>query len=394
MVWERELWIEEYEAGASIAEIGRQHQISRKALHKWIRRYQEYGTEGLRELSRAPQEHPQAISDLWRERIRGARMEHGRWGALKLRWLLEQRHGRAEVPSASTIGRVLRESGLSGGQRREARGHGSGRLHQAEQPNEVWGIDFKGWCRTGDGNRCEPLTISDQVARYILCCQGLSTTRTEVVRAVVERVFQEYGLPDRMRNDNGPPFASIGECGLTELSVWWIELGIVCERIEPGHPQQNGRHERMHRSLQEATMMVPAATMRAQQKRFDAFCREFNHQRPHQALGQQVPAAVYRSSSRRYPPRPPEPDYPAPWPVRKISEGGQVKWAGERWFVSHALTGKAVALEPVGTGLWRMWFYQHWLGMWDQTQRRFWRPRHWERHTGKDSPAQAPEGRA
>lgn len=379
MEWERATWIAEYEAGEKISEIGRQHQISRKTLHKWIERYQQYGSEGLCELSRAPAAHPQAVSELWRERIRGARIEHGRWGAPKLRWLLEQRHGKPGVPSESTIGRVLQESGLSGGRRREVRAHGTGHLHPAEHPNEVWGIDFKGWCRTGDGKRCEPLTITDQVARYLLCCQGLRSTRTELVRPVMERVFREYGLPERLRNDNGPPFASIGECGLTELSVWWIELGIGLERIDPGHPQQNGRHERMHRTLQEETMLPPAASMRVQQRRFDAFRREFNEQRPHQALGQQIPAAVYRSSARRYPERTPQPSYPPAWGVRRIGNGGQLRWLGERFFVSHALTGKPVALEPAGEGLWRMWFYQHWLGMWDQTHSRLWRPRQWQR---------------
>lgn len=371
MEWEREEWIGEYQNGETIAEISRRHGISRKALYKWISRYE--GGGGLADQSRAPREHPQAVSEIWRERIRGLRVEHGRWGAPKLACVLEQRHG--ETPSVSTIGRVLRESGLSRPKRR-IRAHGTGRFAAAEEANQTWAIDFKGWCRTRDGARCEPLTLTDQATRYLLCCQGLSSTRTEVVRPVLERVFLEYGLPERIRSDNGAPFASKGSSGLTELSVWWIECGIALERIDPGHPQQNGRHERMHRTLAEATMQPPASTMRAQQKRMDAFRREFNDQRPHQALGQKTPASVYVPSERVYSGRPSEPEYPEDWPQRSVSDGA-FRWHTERPFLSHTLTGKRVALEPVQDGLWKIWFYRHWMAMWDEVQRKLWRPQAW-----------------
>lgn len=322
MEWEREEWMEEYRRGEKITEISRRHGISRKALYKWIERYEADGRVGLEDASRVPRQHSQAVSELWRERIRGARQTHLRWGAPKIAWLLGQ-HYKEQAPSVSTIGRALRDSGLSQ-PRRRARKQGTGDLQQAEHANHVWAIDFKGWCRTGDGVRCEPLTVSDQVTRYLLCCQGLPSTRTELVRPVMERVFQEYGLPERLRSDNGAPFASTGACGLTELSVWWIELGIHIERIDPGHPQQNGRHERMHRTLQEATMDPPAATARQQQRRMDAFRREYNEQRPHQALGQQVPAALYGSSPRGYSGFLREPSYAAGWAVRKVFDGGQI----------------------------------------------------------------------
>jgi putative transposase len=259
MLWERETWFEEYESGERISDISLRHRVSRKTLYKWVERYEAYGLEGLRELSRAPHQHPQAVEAVWRERVLAVRQEHPSWGAGKLWRLLEQQY-REGMPSASTIGRLLRESGLSRKRWRRARAHGTGWLYEGQEPNQVWAVDFKGWCRTGDGKHCEPLTMSDYATRYLLCCQGLESTRTELVRPVMERVFRQYGIPERIRSDNGAPFASQGECGLTELAVWWIELGMEWERIEPGHPQQNGRHERVHRTLKEATMQPPAAT--------------------------------------------------------------------------------------------------------------------------------------
>lgn len=387
MEWERSVWMEEYGGGERISEIARRHGISRKTLHKWIRRYEEYGGEGLRELSRAPHEHPQAVEQVWRERVGAARQAHLRWGARKLAWLLAQQYPGVRVPSASTIGRLLSEMGLSRGRARSSRAHGTGGLKVAQQANDVWAIDFKGWCRTRDGKRCEPLTLSDQATRYLLCCQGLESTRTELVKPVLERVFRQYGLPRRMRSDNGSPFASRGECGLTELSVWWIELDIECERIEPGHPQQNGRHERMHRTLQQETMETPAATLRVLQKRFDGFRREYNEQRPHEALGQQVPASCYEAAGREYPRQIQEAQYAAGAGVRKVEDGGRVKWAGQRFFLSHALQGKHVGFEQDGDGIWRVMFRRHWLGMWEQESSRFWRPRAWGRRGIRRSPS-------
>jgi transposase InsO family protein len=389
MTWEREQWVEEYLEGERISEIAERHEVSRKTVYKWIERYEGYGAEGLRELSRAPRQHPQAVSELWRERIRAARQHYPRWGAPKLQWALERRHGKEEVPSASTIGRVLRESGLSR-PRRRVRAHGTGRLSEAEHANQVWAIDFKGWRRTGDGRRCEPLTITDQATRYLLCCQALESTNTAQVRAVMERVFERYGLPERMRSDNGAPFAVRGECGLSELAVWWLELGIESERIEPGHPQQNGRHERMHRTLQEATLTPPASTLRQQQRRFDEFRQEYNQDRPHQSLSQQVPAAVYAPSAREYPRSIAEPDY-GRWPVRQVCSGGKLGWISENVFVSHSLRGKRLGLECIGEDLWNLWFYRHWLGVWERGRGRLWRPREWTERRSAQGCAAAPE---
>jgi len=194
----------------------------------------------------------------------------------------------------------------------------------------------------------------------------------------MERVFREYGIPERIRSDNGAPFASNGECGLTDLAVWWVELGIHWERIEPGHPQQNGRHERMHRTLKEATMQPPASSWRQQQLRFEEFRKEYNEQRPHEALGQQPPAALYRRAARDYPRSMAEPPYGLGWVVRRV-DGGRIRWFSQRVFVSHALNGKVIGFEPSADGLWRVWFYRHWLGMWDETTRTFYRPSAWDR---------------
>jgi len=389
MSWERETWLERYRAGERVSEIAAAHQVSRKTLYKWIERYEEWGAEGLRELSRAPHQHPQAVEAVWRERVQAARQQHPRWGAGKLRWLLEQEH--EGVPSVSTMGRLLRENGLTASRRRVARAHGSGNLQKAQQPNQVWAVDFKGWCRTGDGRRCEPLTISDYATRYLLCRQGLESTRTELVRPVMERVFRQYGLPERIRSDNGAPFASQGECGLTELAVWWLELGILWERIDPGRPQQNGRHERLHRTLQEETMQPPASTWRLQQRRLESFRVHYNEQRPHEALGQQLPATFYRRAGRDYPRTHPEPEYGSGWPVRKI-DGGRAKWLSERIFVSHALNGRCIGFEPVAEGLWRVWFYRQWLGMWDEKLGRMYRPYQWQREQTRRAPPQTNPG--
>ena len=378
MEWERTTWLEEHEAGESISEIARRHQISRKALYKWIERYEEKGLEGLVDRSRAPKKHPNQVDAIWHERVSAARQLHRQWGPRKLYPWLEEKYGASQLPSESTIGRLLQELGLNRRRRPTPRSKATGPLWPADQPNEVWAVDFKGWRRTGDGKRCEPLTMTDQATRYLLCCQILPSIRTELVRPVMERVFREHGLPQRMRSDNGAPFASNGGCGLTELAAWWIELGIECERIEPGCPQQNGRHERMHRTLQEATMQPPAATLRRQQARFDAFVHEYNHERPHEALGLAPPARFYSRAARDYPNRTPEPEYGRDWQVRKVDDGGHARFS-DRLFVSHALTGKYIGFEPAEAGLWRVWFYRHWLGMWEPRIRRLWRPGDWKK---------------
>ena len=247
----------------------------------------------------------------------------------------------------------------------------SGPLENGQGPNEVWCADFKGWFRTGNGRRCDPLTISDHYSRYLLCCQGMgSVPQMLTVKPLFIRTFREFGLPLRIRSDNGAPFASSGLAGLTRLSVWWMRLGIELERIEPGHPEQNGRHERMHRTLKAAVLKPPCWSLQQQQKAFDAFRHDYNNERPHEALGQKPPADFYGPGARQYPEHLAEVHYPCGWSERRVSPGGQIKWRGLKLHLSDALIGEVVGLEPMEDGLWRMHFMGLELGRLDERQKR------------------------
>jgi putative transposase len=278
-------------------------------------------------------------------------------------------------PVASTRGAILARAGLTVPRRR--------RLHvpprsqpfgSVEQPNDVWCADFKGWFRTMDGHRCDPLTISDAHSRWLLRCQAMTEgTSGEFVQPLFEATFREYGLPLRMRTDNGPPFASVGAGGLSALSIWWIKLGILPERIDAGCPQQNGRHERFHRTLKAATAQPPAATLRAQQRRFDAFRVEYNTQRPHEALGQQPPSSCYTSSSRRYPRRLEEPSYGDEAQVRRVRHNGEIRWRNGLIYVHQALVGEPVGIFEIADG-WLVRYGPIELGLVDVAHARLRRP--------------------
>ncbi len=250
-------------------------------------------------------------------------------------------------------------------------------------------VDFKGWCRTGDGKHCEPLTMSDYATRYLLCCQGLESTRTELVRPVMERVFRQYGIPERIRSDNGAPFASQGECGLTELAVWWIELGMEWERIEPGHPQWTARAfaSDVERSNHAAASRDLAATTTAGRSLSQGIQRTASTR----SSGPAASVALYRCASRQYSAVIAEPQYGREWLVRKV-DGGQVRYLCQRFFLSHALKGKWVGLEPTEEGLWKIWFYRHWLGVWDEKTGRLYRPYQWQREQVRRAARSLPEG--
>ncbi|HOE12720.1 MAG TPA: integrase core domain-containing protein [bacterium] len=213
-------------------------------------------------------------------------------------------------------------------------------LTEGKESNAVWCMDFKGSFRTGDQRSCSPSTISDYHTRFFLGCQGMERTDGECVQAILERIFRELGLPEVIRTDNGPPFASVGLGGLTRVSVWWIQLGIVPKRIEPGQPQQNGRHERLHRTLKEATLHPPAGTLRKQQERFDRFLEEYNWERPHEALGQIPPGELYEPSARPYPGKVPEMEYSEDRQVRCVKGSGEISWRNRHWYLSEALAGE------------------------------------------------------
>jgi putative transposase len=331
----------------------REYGISRKTGYKWLGRYRSDGAAGLVDRSHAPLRHGQAHEVAVVQAVLELRERWPRWGPKKLRVKLGERHPELAVPAASTIGEWLRRAGLVGRSRR--------RRHCPvyTQPfaavtaaNDVWCTDFKGWFRTGDGRRCDPFTLSDAHSRYLLRCQAVTRPDEANVRPIFEGAFKEHGLPRAIRSDNGPPFACSGVGGLSRLAVWWIKLGIRPERIVAGKPQQNGRHERVHRTLKEETAMPPADSLLTQQQRFDVFRVVYNSERPHEALAQQTPAALYAPSPRHYPDRIEDPSYGADIAVRRVRSNGQIKWAGELVFVGEALIGEAVGVVETEAGDW------------------------------------------
>ena len=364
---ERFRFVEEWNSGDwTMAELCRFYGVTRATGYKWVDRYEAGGLEGLHDLSRAPHRHPNAVSEEMEDLVISMREQHPSWGAPKIHARLERDHAGKNLPAESTMGGILKRNGLTVSRKRRRRSRAASEpLAHAGAPNAVWCADYKGWFRTGDGRRVDPLTISDAYSRYLLRCQGLKAADYAHSKPVFEAAFREYGLPERLRTDNGAPFGSNGESGLTGLTVWWIKLGIVPEHIAAGKPQQNGRHERMHRTLKQETASPPASSRRAQQERFDQFRREYNQERPHEALGQQPPATYYLRSSRAYPGRAPEVEYPADWQVRRVAPGGQLRWSGQSVFVAHALNGERVGLEQIDDGRWRVWFSFYEIGVLD-----------------------------
>jgi transposase InsO family protein len=348
----------------TVAELCRQYGISRKTGYKWLGRYVQEGVEGLRDRSRAPNHPSNGVGVEVERAVIAARAAHPTWGPKKVRVLLEREDGERVWPARSTIAEILKRNGLVVPRKRRRRTPPQEEpFRTCSGPNAVWCMDFKGWFRTGDGRRCDPLTLSDAYSRYLLRCQGLRETGVASVRALMEAAFREYGLPWAIRSDNGAPFASRGVGGLSPLSVWWIRLGIVPERIEPGEPQQNGRHERMHLTLKRETASPPERNLLAQQRRFDAFRREYNEIRPHEALGMETPACCYQPSARACPSRLEDPEYPADWSGRRVCDRGEFRWQVGKVFLGRALDGELVGLEPVGGRYWRVWFSRMALGV-------------------------------
>ncbi len=316
---EQRALIRQWQAGGvTIADLARHFSVSRKTAHKRIRRFRERGWDGVGDLSRAPHTSPTRTLEAVRALLVAAKLQHPAWGPKQLVPWLAGRHPGLALPSVSTAGAIVRRHGLVRPRRRRRRTPPwSTPFAHAQAPNDVWCVDFKGWSRTGDGTRCDPLTVSDAATRYFLACRALARPGQVEVRRELERVFRQFGLPGVIRTDNGPPFASVGLGGLSELAVWWLKLGIRPERIAPAQPQQNSRHERLHRTLMEQTARPPARSLRAQQRAFDRFVQEYNQERPHEALGQRPPAAVYQLATRPYPDAVAAPTYPATLTVRR-----------------------------------------------------------------------------
>jgi transposase InsO family protein len=347
-----------YQEGSyCMSELCRVFGVSRKTGYKWLQRYQKGGPAGLSDQSRAHRRHPLATSDELVSMIVETRGSHPTWGPRKLKAFLEKRHPECQWPAASTIGVILKQRGFTKPRRKRHRVPPYTQpFSAATAPNLTWCADYKGWFRTGDGHRCDPLTITDAYSRFLIRCKAVPNTRYKHARKVFESAFAEYGLPDAIRTDNGSPFASLALGGLSRLSVWWLKLGIRPERIEQGRPEQNGRHERFHLTLKQETAQPPKGTLRSQQKAFDVFIDEYNYERPHEALGNDTPGQNYQPSTKPYPRRLPEVEYGDEFVVRRVHTKGEIKWRGSKLFVSEVLIRETVGLRQVSDRYWQLCF--------------------------------------
>jgi putative transposase len=374
---ERLKFIADWKRGElSMTELSRVYGVSRKTAYKWLGRYQTDGPVGLVEVSRAPRHRPWAVEDAIAECLVGVRKKHPTWGARKIIAFLERQRLGVRLPAASTVAEILSRRGLVRRRRRRYCAPAyAGPFATCAAPNDVWCADFKGRLVLGNKHACHPLTLSDAYSRYLLRCEGLSQTYCDVVQPIFESAFREYGLPLVIRTDNGPPFSTITAGGLSRLAIWFVKLGVRPERIQPGKPTQNGRHERIHKTLKEETAQPTAATMAAQQRKFDEFRRVYNDERPHEALGQTPPADCYRSSPRVYPARIREPEYGPNHEVRRVRHDGGLKWRGSQVFVSETLRGEPVGIELAGDDQWAVRYGPLLLGHID-AKNRFRRLRH------------------
>jgi transposase InsO family protein len=369
-VEERIALFREYATGVfTVCELCRRHGISRETFYVWKRRRENGDGRWFEDLSHAVERCAHATPAHLGERIVAARRRFAHFGPKKIKAWLEREQPEVDWPAASTIGDILKRAGLVEARRRRRRPIAQGEVVAAASvPNEEWSIDFKGWFRTRDGKRCDPLTITDAASRYLIEVRIVEPTWAGV-RWALGRVFAEVGLPAAMRSDNGSPFGSIGAGGLSSLSVWWLKLGIQPRYIPPSSPQDNGRHERMHKTLKAETSKPAAATLVEQQERFDRFRRHFNEERPHEALSQAPPAAHWHPPSRALPQKLEDPWYDADHEVRRVRSTGIIKWRGEHVFIGEALAGELVGITEQETGAWCVRFCNRDLGVIDRDRR-------------------------
>jgi transposase InsO family protein len=351
----------------TIKELGEHYQVSRKTVYKWVNRYKSGGAEALLDASRAPGTHPNATPPEIVSQLVETKLEHKPWGPKKVvRWL-ENNYPDDSWPAASTAQNILRKEGLVNP--RHLRRHTppfTQPFQDCQRPNDSWSLDYKGQFKTGDGKLCYPLTVSDNYSRYLLTCRGLAHPNYEDTHFWLERTFQEYGLPLAIKSDNGAPFASVGLGGLSRLSAWFIRLRIVPERIAPAHPEQNGRHERMHLTLKEAVCKPPKANMRAQQRAFDEFRPEYDYERPHEAIGMQPPGAIYQPSRRLFPGKLLPIEYDSWLTVRQVRSNGCIKWKGSFIYISKVLAGEPVGLRQLDDRTWELSYSFYPLGILDE----------------------------
>lgn len=360
---ERMRFILAHESGLyTMTQLCRVHGISRQNGYKWLHRYAAEGVEGLRDRSRSPKYSPQRMHAEIEALLLDTRRRRERWGPRKILAHLALQHPElADVlPAASTVGDLFSRHDLVEPRRRRVKASPSSAkpLH-AEAPNEVWTADFKGEFRLGSGVYCYPFTLADGFSRYLLACEGETSTALQGVQRALTEAFRSFGVPRAIRTDNGTPFVGHGLTGLSTLGVWWIKLGIHHQRIQPGRPDQNGRHERMHRTMKAETTRPPEEDFPRQQARFDDFRADFNSVRPHEALDQRPPAALYSSSPRSFPERLPEPVYPGYYELRKVSDNGHFKFRGQTYFLANPLKGEWIGMVEMEDDIWSVRYYDY-----------------------------------
>jgi putative transposase len=347
--WERDLY--------SMVELCERYGVSRKTGYKWVERFEQEGPDGLGERSRAPHHCPHRIAADVAAAICAGRRQHPSWGPDKILHWLKRRHPELELPATSTAGDLLARRGLVKKRRRRRHYTHPGVVPPTTaEPNDLWTADFKGHFRTRDGLYCYPLTVADQHTRYLLGCRGLLSTQGQGVRPVFDRLFREYGLPRAIRTDNGVPFATTGIHGLSQLNVWWIRLGLQHQRILPASPQQNGAHERMHRTLKAATARPPKDHLVAQQRAFNRFRALYNDERPHQFLGGRTPGSLYQPSPRPYTGGLPPIEYPGHYIPKRVTNAGTIRFKTRLIFIANSLKQHVLGLEEIDDGVWSIYF--------------------------------------
>lgn len=350
----------------STTELCDRYGVSRKTGYKWLGRYRLEGLKGLADRSRQPHGHPRTVPQPIVDALLKLRRRRPSWSAKKLLWQLHQREPEWPLPAISTAQAILKRHGLVAprGRRRSKRPHPGRPGTRSEAPNALWTADFKGEFRTRDGRYCYPLTIIDDFSRYVLACDAFLHPSHEATAASFRRVFRTYGLPRTIRTDNGVPFASSTSLArLSRLAVWWLHLGITPELIEPARPDQNGRHERFHKTLKREATQPPSSCRRAQQRRFSRYRQDFNDNRPHEALGQTPPAELYQPSQHPLPHNLPTFSYPAHFEQRRVSTNQCIRWHGRNVLASSALVGETIGLEERADDLWATYLGPHLIGL-------------------------------
>ena len=369
---ERAAFITEYRKGCwSMTDLCEAFGISRKTGYALLERHKNHGVAALTDRSRAPHTHPNKTPREIEEKIIALREKCG-WGAKKLIKKLSGLEPKTKWPARSTVDRILAEADLVRPRKRKRRAaQKQRRMPAVTAPNDLWCQDYKGWFRLGNGTRCDPYTLTDRWSRFALRCKALVSPKLEDVQECLKGAFREFGLPDAILQDNGPPFGAVGSLGgLTRLGVWLLRLGVTPYFIDPGRPEQNGQHERFHLTLQEATTKPPKRTLRAQQMAFNRFLSEFNYERPHEALDLATPGEVYVASRRDFPRQLPEWSYPDDYRVRRVRCCGQIKWRGQSIRLGQAFVGESVGVDAVGDGVFQVYLGTLALGRFHEGSRK------------------------